>query len=98
MKLIDIDKNSDMSNENITELRRAIDVLQKAIDTNSNILEGIVDNFVNKQRDMDELRRSEIRAMAESFGTLFNQESQNMATWRKMKEDISRSRQGRESE
>ncbi len=94
----DIDKNSDTSNENITELRRAIDVLQKAIDTNSNILEGIVDNFVNKQRDMDELRRSEIKAMAESFGTLFNQESQNMATWRKMKEDISRSRKKKNSE
>jgi len=79
---INLSSTSETNNDNIAELRRAIDILQEAIDNNSKVLDDIVKNFYEKQKDLDALRRKEIMGIADTFSTLLHQESSTTAPWR----------------
>ena len=82
---ISLDENSETSNNNLVELRRAIDILQKAINDNSIALKDITDNFYEKQDELDALQRAEIMGFAQSFNTLLNKAGTSTAEWRKNK-------------
>lgn len=82
---ISLDENSETSNNNLVELRRAIDILQKAINDNSIALKDITDNFYEKQDELDALQRAEIMGFAQSFNTLLNKAGSSTAEWRKNK-------------
>lgn len=82
---ISLDENSETSNNNLVELRRAIDILQKAINDNSIALKDITDNFYEKQDELDALQRAEIMGFAQSFNTLLNKAGTSTAKWRKNK-------------
>lgn len=83
-----VDKTSAHNDTNIEELRKAMDLLQKTLEKNSKALNDIITDFYSKQSDLDDLRRTEIMGIAESFNTLLHQEGKNTASWRKANGEV----------
>jgi len=78
-----LDRTSETNENSLAELRRALDILQQAIDTNSRVLNDIVIKFYDKQKALDALRRKEILGIADTFTELLQQEGKKTAPWRR---------------